>query len=308
MKDEGSIIMKKLLCIFLVLLLCFGICGCNKSLPSLDEDEKEIVNPERRGHIYGVITDKPYSDVLVVKLTTESSAEEFGEEVYVVTDDADEWCEDDEVTVWFTKYERPLDEDEPVRIIADAVNGPMYCAKPIIYFYPEEPTELSVKLSFNGKLTCTYPAHGENGWQNFTAYPNGTLIFPDGKEYYALYWEGIQNDDWDFSKGFCVRGEDTAEFLEWALKEQGLNAREANEFIVYWLPLMQDNAYNVISFQTDKYTENAVLTFSQEPDSLLRVFMAYYASEEAVELEPQTFEPFQRDGFTVVEWGGSKVK
>lgn len=299
--------MKKLLCFCLVLLFCFGICGCNKTLPSLDEDEKETVTLKIQESVLGVVTDKPSSDALLVNLY-DSSAQAYGEEVYVITDDADEWCEDDEVTVFFTKYERPLDKNEPIRIIADEIVGPMLVAKPIIYLYPEEPTELSVKLSFNGKLTCTYPAHGENGWQNFTAYPNGTLVFPDGKEYYALYWEGTQISDWDFSKGFCVRGEDTAEFLEWALKEQGLNAREANEFIVYWLPLMQDNVYNVISFHTDKYTEGAVLTFSQEPDSLLRLFMAYYASEEAVEIAPQTFEPFQREGFTVVEWGGTKVK
>jgi len=301
--------MKKLLCFCLVLLFCFGICGCNKTLPSLDEDEKETVTLEKRDQIHGVITDKPYSDALVLKLD-DPYVKYWGEEVYVITDVADEWCEDDEVTVTFSMYERSLSENKPLRIIADEIYNPstMLVAKPIIYFYPEEPTELSVKLSLNGKLTCTYPAHGENGWQNFTAYPNGTLVFPDGKEYYALYWEGTQISDWDFSKGFCVRGEDTAEFLEWALKEQGLNAREANEFIVYWLPLMQDNVYNVISFQTDKYTEGAVLTFSQEPDSLLRLFMAYYASEEAVEITPQTFEPFQREGFTVVEWGGTKVK
>ena len=56
-----------------------------------------------------------------------------------------------------------------------------------------------------------------NGWENFTACPDGTLIFPDGKQYYALYWEGERFANWDFSEGFCVKGEDTAAFLEWAL-------------------------------------------------------------------------------------------
>lgn len=136
------------------------------------------------------------------------------------------------------------------------------------------------------------------------AHPDGTLVFPDGKEYYALYWEGEQCAEWDFSTGFCVRGEDTVAFLEWALAEQGLTAREANEFIVYWLPLMQENPYNVISFQTTAYTDGAKLDITPAPDSLLRIFMAYYATDTEVEIEPQTFDGFTREGFTVVEWGG----
>ena len=181
-------------------------------------------------------------------------------------------------------------------------------AKPVIYLYPETVTEVSVSLDYAGELTCTYPAYGEEGWCGFTAYPDGTLVFPDGKEYYALYWEGKQAVQWDFSQGFCVRGEDTAAFLDWALAEQGLTRREANEFILYWLPLMQENTYNVISFQTDTYTNGAALEISPAPDSLLRVFMAYYPTDVAVEITPQSFTPFAREGFTVVEWGGSRVK
>ena len=185
--------------------------------------------------------------------------------------------------------------------------GPSTTDKPILYFYPEEPTVCSVSLAINGRLTCTYPSY-ERGWKDFTAYPDGTLIFPDGKEYYALYWEGIQDVEWDFTQGFSVRGEDTAAFLEWALAEQGLSPREANEFIIYWLPRMQDNPYNVISFQTGLYTENASLEITPAPDALLRVFMAYYPSSSAVEIEPQSFDGFLRHGFTVVEWGGTEVK
>ncbi|MBQ4137668.1 MAG: hypothetical protein IJD67_06110 [Clostridia bacterium] len=192
-------------------------------------------------------------------------------------------------------------------MIADNVEALALAYKPIIYLYPEKATECSVKLTLDGELTCTYPEYTSDGWDRFTAYPDGTLIFPDGKEYYALYWEGIQNTKWDLSSGFCVRGEDTAEFLEWALAAQGLNRREANEFIVYWLPLMQDNPYNVISFQTDAYTDAAILDITPTPDSLLRVFMAYYPSDTEVEIAPQSFDGFERQGFTVVEWGGSKV-
>ena len=104
-----------------------------------------------------------------------------------------------------------------------------------------------------------------------------------------------------------MKGEDTAAFLEWALAAQGLTPREANEFIIYWLPRMEGNPYNVISFQTKTYTDTAVLTITPAPDTLLRVFMAWYPSEEAVNIPAQSFEPMERSGFTAVEWGGSEV-
>ena len=112
----------------------------------------------------------------------------------------------------------------------------------------------------------------------------------------------------DLSQGFCVSGNDSAEFLEKTLSDIGLNAREANEFIIYWLPILEANEYNVITFQTDAYTDAAKLNVTPAPDSMLRVYMYAYASAEYVDIAPQSFEPFVRDGFAVVEWGGTVEK
>ena len=180
--------------------------------------------------------------------------------------------------------------------------------KPIIYLYPEKDTVCTVKLEISGGMTCSYPQYTENGWANFTAKPDGTLIFPGGGEYYALYWEGKGMTGPDMSKGFCVKGTDTAAFLSDILPRLGLSAKEANEFIIYWLPRMQNNAYNLISFQTTAYTDNAKLTVTPEPDTVIRVFMAYKPMQNPVEIRPQTIETPQRFGFTVVEWGGAEIK
>ena len=180
-------------------------------------------------------------------------------------------------------------------------------AKPIIYLYPTVQTDISVQISLNGKLTCTYPEYND-GW-NVTANPDGTLINKaDGREYSYLYWEGKGNANWDFSKGFVVKGVDTIEFLQEKLEYLGLTARELNEFIVYWLPLMKDNKYNLITFQTTEYENNAKLYINPEPDSVLRVFMAYKALDKYVEIPRQQLSTFSRSGFTVVEWGGTEVK
>ena len=177
--------------------------------------------------------------------------------------------------------------------------------KPVIYLYPETETEVRVRLDYDGVLTCTYPAY-EDGW-TVTAAPDGTLTDAAGKTYSYLYWEGEGPADYDFSKGFCVRGEDTAAFLEEALARLGLTRREANEFIVYWLPRMQDNPWNLIAFQDGAYTEKARLEIEPAPDTLIRVFMAWLPLEERIELPPQPLPTPARTGFTVVEWGGAEI-
>lgn len=181
-----------------------------------------------------------------------------------------------------------------------------YTEKPVIYLYPEAETDVTVRLDYAGDLTCTYPAY-DGAWR-VAAAPDGTLTDESGQTYRYLYWEGTDNVQYDFSEGFCVPGEETAAFLEDALAQLGLTRAEANEFIIYWLPQMEQNAYNLISFQQETYTDSAKLTITPQPDTLLRVFMAWKPLTSAVEIAPQTLTAPERTGFTAVEWGGAKVQ
>lgn len=131
----------------------------------------------------------------------------------------------------------PEDPDDPNLWVAK---------KPLIYLYPTEDMRVSVKLGNPSKLTSTYPTY-EGGW-NVLAKKDGTLI-NNGRSYYGLYWEGAnyvakQNDE-----GFVVAGKDSAKFLEEKLAQLGLTEREANEMIIYWLPQLEKNAYELYSFR-----------------------------------------------------------
>ena len=193
----------------------------------------------------------------------------------------------------------------PAERLPEEDDSGLKLAKPVLCLYPEEETEVSVRLDLDGELTCTYPAY-QDGW-TVTAQPDGALTDASGQTYNYLYWEGVSQTEYDFTQGFCLPGGDTAAFLEDALARLGLTRREANEFIVYWLPQMEPNPYNLISFQSAAYTDRARLTVSPEPDSVLRVFMAWRPLETPVEIAAQALPAFARTGFAVVEWGGAKI-
>lgn len=182
------------------------------------------------------------------------------------------------------------------------------CKKPVIYLYPTKQAHITVKLAYPEKLTCSYPKYND-GW-NVTAYPDGTLTNnKTGKELYSLYWEGNCDYKADFTEGFLVKGKDTIEFLEEKLAILGLSDKEAEEFIIYWLPILQENKYNFIRFAPLNEINQAMpLTLSQEPDTMIRVMMQYKPLNEYIEVKEQKLQTVNRTGFTVVEWGGCEIE
>jgi len=178
--------------------------------------------------------------------------------------------------------------------------------KPVIYLYPTSEQIVSVKLDYKGKLTCTYPEYKDE-WK-VKAKPDGTLTnLSDNREYSYLYWEGISNNKWDMSKGFVVKGSETEKFLQEKLEYLGLTPREYNEFIVYWLPIMKENKYNLITFEGEDYEDIAELNITPRPDSMMRIMMVFKPLNKYINVEEQELKPFTRKGFTVVEWGGTQV-
>ncbi len=181
-------------------------------------------------------------------------------------------------------------------------------AKPIIYLYPSAQTEVTVKLGNPQKLTHTYPKYKDK-WQ-VIAQPNGDLTdIQTKRSLYALYWEGINHNQPDITTGFVVKGEDTISFLEEKLAVLGLNEREANEFIIYWLPRLESSPYNLIYFKTiAEQDKNMPLYISPKPDTVIRVMMAFKNLKEPIDVTEQILpETPQRNGFTVVEWGGTDL-
>ncbi|MEI3392877.1 MAG: hypothetical protein V8R39_07405 [Clostridia bacterium] len=188
-------------------------------------------------------------------------------------------------------------------------NPMMTVDKPIIYLYPEKEQEISVKLGKPENIICSYPEY-KTEW-NVISKPNGDLIDLDtNRNLYALYYESKNVVDFKVEEdGFIVNKTDVASFLEEKLNVLGLNEREAEEFIVYWLPRLQQNEYNYIRFATtDEVNKNMPLEFSENLDTLIRVLMIYKGIEEPIKVKEQKLTSPKRTGFVVVEWGGSEIK
>ena len=183
--------------------------------------------------------------------------------------------------------------------------------KPVIYIYPEKEMEVSVKLEAPERLTCVYPEYNEE-W-NVIAKPDGTLINKEtGREYYSLYYESENIKKYtqeDLKEGFVIGKEEITSFLEEKLEILGLNYKESEEFIIYWLPRLQENEYIYIRFQTmEEIEKNMPLSISEQPDTLIRIVMEWKGLDKKIEVKEQNLEQVTRSGFTVVEWGGTEIK
>lgn len=183
-------------------------------------------------------------------------------------------------------------------------------AKPAIYLYPTKTDTISIKLDFRGTLGTTYPKY--TGEWKVLATPNGELTnLSDNRKYNYLFWEGTYDfpiSHFDYKSGFVVAKNDLDKFLIEKLSLIGLNNTEVNDFVVYWLPMLEKNEYNLIHFFiNDNIDGSAFMNVKPKPDSEIRLFMEFKAVDKNYKITPQQLPSIPRKGFTLVEWGGGII-
>lgn len=179
--------------------------------------------------------------------------------------------------------------------------------KPILYLYPTTKTNVKVKLEKDKNIITSYPKYN-NGW-NVVAYPNGDLYDEKNNYYYALYWDEVNENKVSFEEGFYVSKDNAITFLEEKLEIIGLNPKERNEFIMYWLPKLEQNEKSLVYFElTEEREINNKLIIEPKPDSLLRINMHIKKVDKKTNIKEQKLTTFNRVGFVAVEWGGTIYK
>ena len=178
------------------------------------------------------------------------------------------------------------------------------CAKPVIYLYPTETTKIAVKVEPKGGLNYSEPNY-KNGWF-VQADPFGNIIeLSSMKNYPYLFWEGRGAIYEQPKKGFVVQREKVYTFLVEKLANSGLNKKETNDFLEFWGQKMKDSPYYFVTFLGNReMNQIAPLIINPKPDTVIRVLMDFTPLTSPINVKEYEILTPQRNGFTVVEWGG----
>ncbi len=183
--------------------------------------------------------------------------------------------------------------------------------KPVIYLYPETETAVRVEVDFAGIMKIAHPqvADLQHPSWDVVASPDGTLRDAAGAEHGYLFWEGHSQRlaAIPMDSGFVVSASDSQGFLIETMKRLGLNQRESDDFVTYWLGSLLESPFNLIKFAPEEHAQIAKLSVTPTPDTVLRVFMLFQPLERPIAVTPQELPAApERRGFTVVEWGGAR--
>ncbi len=212
--------------------------------------------------------------------------------------------------------------------------------KSCLYLYPEEETECRYSNWMQNDrdpfcalwLTPPEEAGTVSGPEYFRLLPDGTIVsdhfceadhrflwdrvgqitYPGAPGRTAVVWWGQDRLVQDLSVGWCVPASEIRTALGAILPRTGLSETECADLLAAWVPELRGHAYYQLTFHIehtplaiyDCYPNGTTLLPGDRVKSVLRVFLLVLPLDAPVELEPQAFEPFAREGFTAVQWGG----
>lgn len=173
--------------------------------------------------------------------------------------------------------------------------------KPNIYLYPAEDTDFTAEFILPRLLTVSDPLYG-SGWSG-TAHPDGTLDI-GGEKYDYLFYESLTDEKLcQTQEGFAVPADRREEVFREVLAGYGFNEKETEDFIDFWTNKLEAGCdYAMYPQLTEAVDASMPITVSPEPDSITRIWFAFEKNgTPASQAQP---EPIERNGFTMVEWGG----
>ena len=171
--------------------------------------------------------------------------------------------------------------------------------KPAVYLYPEHDMQVSVKVNVNGFIIRSIPDYN-NGW-NVHATTSGLI---DGKYDYLFYENTLSRLDAP-KEGWIVAYDDLSSWFDAKLPELGLNDAESKEFKKYWLAKLPRKNYYQIGLLSDSFLKSDMdLIVEPKPDTVIRRMFCFKPLNEKRIISEPTIAKVERNGFTVVEWGG----
>jgi len=179
----------------------------------------------------------------------------------------------------------------------------VYILKPMIYLHPEKMTEYQVIMDSSIPIVASYPKIDERKWI-VRAYPDGRIIETrSGKEYYGLFWEGGNWSAKNNDSGLVVKSEYFPEVLDSLLIIKGLNYREREEFVTFWINRTLNFKWIKIHFIDNEFASNNKISILPMPTGFIRVVAIFTGLNHYKEFPPETIIPKQRNPNDALEWG-----
>ena len=198
---------------------------------------------------------------------------------------------DGSITISFTDYQ-----------VVPSGRVPVY--KPNIYFYAEEKMESDVVFLQENLLTETIPVY-QNGW-HINVLGDGKIVW-EQQEFDFLFYESLTDKTLNqYKDGWYISYEKREEALNAVLELYQFNEQETKDFMEFWLNKLEENQnYMMYPQETECVDCQMPMNISPAPDNIRRIWFGFEEVTEAKEnvAEPEVHE-IERDGFTVVEWGG----
>lgn len=179
-----------------------------------------------------------------------------------------------------------------------------YC-KPAVYLYPEKTSYISVKLNPVGPITYSDPLYEKTGW-GVIADPTGIILYND-KSYDYLYYE-TQIPDGKIKRpkdGYVVETKNLSSFFEKILPSLDLNDKETKQFSDYWLKALPKSPFYFVGVVSKADLDLiSPLSINPNPKNIIRVTLYFEPLDQKITASPPVVSKIERNGFTVVEWGG----
>lgn len=174
--------------------------------------------------------------------------------------------------------------------------------KPNIYFYAPELLEISVEFLEEHLLTETIPEYSF-GWDT-TVCGDGQIICQD-EPYDFLFYESLADASlFETESAWVIYADTREEQLLEVLALYDFNEKETADFIEFWMEKLEAGVDYVMYPQDTVCVDRQMpMVIVPEPTRITRIWFGFekYAGQT---FETPQVTPIEREGFTVVEWGG----
>lgn len=170
--------------------------------------------------------------------------------------------------------------------------------KPNVYLYPEQPSDIEVRIPAWKLITESDPRYPVDGWR-VRAWPDGALDTVVGHRDFLFYELRMDPKKFQHEEGWCVDGALAQATIEDAMADLGFLPNEIADFSEAWDADFPEAERMTVLPQLERLP---ALQIDPPPAALLRAWFVVTDGCTAIRA-PELPAAITRDGYHASEWG-----